>query len=299
MATFDLARLYAEDYPARVGDVLAALGSVESERWLEVAQCVRVGEPALVRIGEGHWALELWHTDDLGLSPNAQPIADEYAKRWGKSVPTALLYLGDLTSAYCDLVTDGILEMGAPVNVCCSTRHPLFVAAVIAQNQGLPIYTVVGEDEDGRLKRYKQSGRLPEGWQDLVPYVEQCGANKVFADVLTAKCEREDAEEVAQTLVDDEGYLLHPMSARAYYLSNLYREEAESRNPILTVAPFHPYSAPKTMCEWVCERTPKDYRQALSLLELETGWEIPEQLKDREKAETIIITIKNHYGETL
>ena len=89
------------------------------------------------------------------------------------------------------------------------------------------------------------------------------------------------------------------MSAEAYYASTLYREEAESRNPIVTVAPFHPYLAARDLCLWVCEKAPKDLEQALRMLELETGWEIPKQLADREIAESIINSINNKYGESI
>ena len=298
MGKFDIARLVEEDYAARLSDFLSTLGAVDSAKWAEVAACC--GEPALIRVGEGHWVLELWHTEDLGASHPAKSAATAYAKRWGQAIPDAMLYAGDVVSAYCDLVADGVVPKGGQINVTCSTRHPLFVGAVIAQASGLPLYTVVGVDEDGKLRKYKQTGRdLPQEWRLLSPYLAGKDVQTALKDVLDIQCDAEDAEEAMVGLADEEGYLLHPMGARAYYASTVYREEAESRNPILSVAPFHPYVAYRRVCTWMCERTPKRLDEALKLLELETGWEIPAELTNGEMAQAIIDSIKNTYGETI
>lgn len=276
--------------------VLTACG-VDPAKWEEAARVAPAqGETAVCRLGDGIWALELWHTKDMGLTPAARATADVYQAMTGDTVPDCWLYLADLLSAYCDLVEDGEWKEGATMNVVCSTRHPAFVGAAVAQLSGAPLYTVVGED-DGALENAIEGGTLPPYLDRLGEYVQKNGRKKVFRDILAARADEGEATDAMLELLDETGYLTHPVTAKAYRIAQIYREEAESRNPVLVIAPFHPYAADKTLVSVVCERTAKDAETNMRLLEEETGWEIPEELKNEDFAETIREQIKTLYGE--
>ncbi len=291
----DLLAIAGLDYPAILGAVLAANGVVDPQKW---ATCsFDSGEaPALCRMGEGMWALELWHDALLGAGVIGQTYVDSYRESYGQtSAADVLLYVAALTAAYGDMVAEGLVAQGAPINVCVSCKHPAFAAACIAQKEGLPIYTVVGED-DGTLAAAKRGAPLPPRWQVLAPYAAK-GFAKAFPDVLEGNVSAEEAADAILEVLEDSGYLLSPTSARAARLAAIYREEAESRNPMVVVIGHHPYLEAMTLAQVLTDETPKDEYKAMRLCELESGWEIPAALLNPQKAAEIRKILQN--GERL
>ena len=288
MSRLSVDALLGLDYPALVGEVLARWGVIEPARW----QAQGTARPALCRLHEGVWALELWHNDGLGTEPTAASYLRQYRQGALADEDIVPLYIADLAMAYCDLVEDGIISAGAPINVCVSTRHPLFAAACVAQQEGLPVYTVVGED-DGTLDKVLDGAPLPAQWQALAPYVGGKSFAKACPDVLAGVIEREDALDAMTDLLDDNGYLLPPAAAKAYALALVYREEAESRNPMVVAVPYHPYLASSALAEMLCERKMPDPDKAMRLLELETGWEVPAPLDDTQAARRLRNKLSN------
>lgn len=258
-------KLLPLSYPDRMQAVLAAWGESKP----------LPPEPAIVPLDEGIWAWELFDEDGLGT------LAHDLHT-----------YVGMLASAYCDLVSDGVMAAGAPLNVCVTTRHPLWAACVAAQQEGLPLYTVIGED-DGTLQKVIAGGKLPTTWQELQQYLSDKPFAKALPDVLAGEAEPEEAWDAIAERLDETGYLMHPATARALAVARLYRVEAESRNPMLVAAPYHPYLAPDTLCKVLLEHPVGDHAKAWRQLELETGWEIPTCLDD-----TLLKTIQR-MGETL
>lgn len=283
-------------YSQRVEAVLAAMGEIEGGRSAESA--TETGqEPALCLVEPGIWALELWHTPDLGLSPTAWPLWQAYlAQGRAEDKPDIQVYLwlADLASAYCDMVADGLVVMGAPINVFADSRHPAFAAAVIAQQEGLPIYTVVGTKRDNDLRHTKGKALL---WPALAPFIGKKTFDTALPDVLFGECEEAEAADVIMSVLDDSGYLMHPMTAKACMLAETYRQEAESRNPCLVIAPFHPYAAWDKLCLWLTEAKASTLAKGLARLELETGWAIPAALADEQTAGDIIKSIEQQYGD--
>ena len=296
MTAIDIAAYMPLDYVARIGKALADAGVARMDAWAQAAKRVPIGgEPAICRLQEGVWALELWHTADLGLSHAARPIAKAYAEETGQVIDDAYLYLGDILSAYCDLIESGDWATGTICNVVVSRRHAAYDGAVLALAMGAPLYTVVGEDAAGSTQNM---GTLPPP-RCLAGRITEAEWALIRANVLPAEADPDEVKDAIADLLDDEGYLLHPVSASAYRVARIYREEAESRNPVLVVAPFHPYAAAEPLSALLCDKRGKTAEQAMRLLELETGWEIPPQLTDNDVAQAIAEKIRNHYGEEL
>ena len=279
------------DYAHRVGAVLAAMGAVQADSWQGAVCGIESEEPVVCHVQDGIYALELWHSRTLGERPIAWSYAEAYRAQTGQEVAAPLLYMADIVSAYCDMVADGVVPQGAPVNLCVSVEHPAFVGAVLAHAEGLPLYTVVGADRDGYLGAVLGGAPLPAAWSLLAPYVPH-GMSRDLPDVLAAECASEDAADTLIRVSDDNGYLLDTTSARAYYLAEVYREEAESRNPMLVAAPYHPYTDALCLCPYLLERRIPDLMRALAALEAESGWEIPDALREEGEAQRLITRIQ-------
>lgn len=287
-------------YPQRVGYVLRAIGVVTDEdAWSRAVQTATADEPAVCALDVGAWALELWHSPDLGVHPTAYAYWQAYREITHCSDLADIeiyLYVADIADAYCILRAEGDLPTET-INLFCDVRVPAFPAAVIAQQMGLPLYSVVGSDDaDMTLYNACRKDVLPDRWSVLRPYMKGHAFREAFPDVLFATCSLDAAGCAMENQMDTNGYLLDTMGARARDLVEEYRLEAESRNDCLIVVPFHPYLNAVRLWWWLAEHT-VSVPDAIRNLEEQSGWEIPACLRDDKTAGTMNNEQHRKYGE--
>ncbi|MBO4535097.1 MAG: hypothetical protein J5755_04095 [Clostridia bacterium] len=183
------------------------------------------------------------------------------------------LWVRGWIDAYFLLVEDGVIEEGETIDVVVSAQDPLAaLAAIMAQKEGLPLYTVIlADEEDGEVYRYSRGlGPCPPGWEALAGGRWQ----ERYPDVVVGWADPESMAEAIVEAYESEDYLLHPHTAMAWAVTDVYWEEAEHDRVTLVLAAKHPYEAASEVWEILSgDKLPQD--EAVKQLYLDSGWEYP------------------------
>lgn len=206
-------------------------------------------EPSLIEVGDRL----VWEGFDR---PRTLP---EWARGW--------------IDAYQLLVEDGVIEKGETIDVVVAAQdHEAAQAAMAAQEAGLPLYTVVIADrEEGEVYRYSKGlAPCPNGWERTAGGRWQ----ERYPDAVVGWADEESMAEAVVEAYEKEDYLLHPHTALAWAVTDIYWEEAEHDRVTLLVAAYHPYLAAAEVWEILSgKKLPEEL--AIKQLYLDSGWEYP------------------------
>ena len=158
--------LLAGDNAASTGDDLSGLpGQLAQDPMLPDPEALLALPGKEVRNGAAGLCLHLLVY--VGQGP-AQALRQELARRgyflssansinWGRVLPQIVYYI----SAYCDLLRDGRLELGDPVNVCVPTGNfGNILAAYYARDMGVPIQKLIcASNSNNVLTDFIRTGR--------------------------------------------------------------------------------------------------------------------------------------------
>lgn len=90
------------------------------------------------------------------LDENGMTLSSANSINWGRLAPQIAYYV----SAYCDMLNQGEIKMGDPINVCVPTGNfGNILAAYYAKNMGVPIAKLIcASNENNVLTEFFQSG---------------------------------------------------------------------------------------------------------------------------------------------
>ena len=90
------------------------------------------------------------------LDENGMTLSSANSINWGRLAPQIAYYV----SAYCDMLSQGEIKMGDPINVCVPTGNfGNILAAYYAKNMGVPIAKLIcASNENNVLTEFFQSG---------------------------------------------------------------------------------------------------------------------------------------------
>ena len=176
---------------------------------------------------------------------------------------------------YQALVEDELVAEGKTIDVVVpSSDVPTAIAAILCQQAGLPLYTVVlADDERQQVVRYTQGkAPCPQGWER----VAASDWAKTYPDVVAGWADEEMADDAIRTAYEEYDYLLHPDTALAWAVTDIYWEEAEHDRVTVVAASRHPYERADAVWQTISGNQ-LSQQDAVKALYLDSGWEIPQK----------------------
>ena len=226
-------------------------------------------EVTLCPLEDGTVVWELWQED--GVTPDLYRLAHRCLYPAGDVDWIVAIYAAMVGNVYDSLVAEGLVPKGKRINICCADRA-VWSGCITAQQMGVPLYTVVGaDDEVGAMRQAMRTAVHPDEGAAIDRLLGGAVWQKALCDVVVGVADRQDAMDAIALAWDEQGYLMHPDTARAYSVANTYRQDAENRHVMVVVAAKHPYDAPQTVHEGVMEYAAKDSERAIETLVAETG----------------------------
>ena len=240
----------------------------DKERAVQLAHAVwGEWDNALCPLEDGVVVWQLWQE---GWPHGAYGLAYRALYPQGDDAWTAAMTAAQLGVAYDAMVADGLVPSGKQINVCCAD-YPTWVGCILAQRMGVPIYTVVGADNEKGMLRTAMTATVHTDEGKVLDNTVLSPWQKHLPDVLVGVADRQDTMDALAIAWEEQGYLMHPETARAYSVACDYRREAENRHIMVVAAPFHPYDAPETVHEAVLEYPAATDDKAIETLQLQTG----------------------------
>lgn len=234
---------------------------------------------------------------------------------WGRLAPQIVYYV----SAYCDLLKEGKLSLGEPMNVCVPTGNfGNIFAAYLAKRMGLPLgklicasnrnniltdFLATGTYDRNRafhltmspsmdilissnLERLLYFAAGEERTENYMRELKETGRYTVEPEVLSAirddfagYCTNE--EQTAKTIRTffANGYLADTHTCVALHAANEYREETGDRTPMVVASTASPFKFASDVYCSITGSKPEDPLAAMEQLATISGQEIPYPLK--------------------
>lgn len=195
--------------------------------------------------------------------------AEAYRKLGGEAIDEAESFAAGLWGVYEALCQDEVIREGEQINVCAPTDSAAFAGCVLAQHLGVPIYTVIGAEDKTRPYEKKRNTMIGAR---LLNEIAGSDHWENMRDVVSGCADEEDEMDTIATVWEELGYLLHPQSARTFYVADVYRNEAENRHKMVVIALASPYEKAIDVLDAILEYRVKDEDTAKKQLAIETSW---------------------------